>query len=43
MMMSGLITNMAMSIMPLFDLFPSVVEILNAFASYVGVDLASYM
>ena len=34
MMMSGLITNMAMSIMPLFDVFPkSAVEILHVFAS----------
>lgn len=30
MMMSGLFTNMAMSVMPHFDVFPSVVERLHA-------------
>ena len=34
MMMSGLITNMAVSVMPLFDAFPkSTVEILHVFAT----------
>lgn len=32
MMMSGLITNMVMSVMPRFDVFPSAVERLHAFA-----------